>query len=178
MNILLAFISGVVFWTLLEYMLHRFLGHVHKGKNFFKSEHLTHHIKVNYFAPASKKAMAALVVTIILFFVIQIFMGILLTAAFLLGLIGMYLLYEMTHYRYHSKEPVAMPFIVLRKHHFYHHFHNPKTNFGVTTRFWDRMFGTFVRVEKVVIPKKFCMKWLLQDDLIKPAFSAHFRFNS
>lgn len=48
-------ISGIIAWTFTEYMLHRFLGHVHKGKNFFKAEHLIHHSKANYFAPAYNK---------------------------------------------------------------------------------------------------------------------------
>ncbi len=60
---LLFLFIGIITWTFTEYMLHRFLGHVHKGKNFFKAEHLTHHSKANYFAPAYKKVIAALFVS-------------------------------------------------------------------------------------------------------------------
>lgn len=172
--ILFAFISGVILWTLLEYLMHRFLGHEHRGRNFFKAEHGQHHAKYNYFAPAYKKAFMAMVVTATLFILINAIVTASIALAFLAGFLGMYILYEVTHYRFHIRKPVAKPFIILRKHHFYHHFHNPKTNHGVTSRFWDRVFGTFVSVEKVRVPRKMAMQWLLQEDEIKPLYTPHF----
>ena len=65
--LLISFLSGVTLWTFMEYMLHRFLGHEHKGKNFFKDEHSLHHQKVHYFAPATKKIAAAAIVSVSLF---------------------------------------------------------------------------------------------------------------
>ncbi|MCW5907511.1 MAG: sterol desaturase family protein [Chitinophagales bacterium] len=174
MAILISFFTGIVLWTLAEYLMHRFLGHEHKGKNFFKAEHGQHHAKYNYFAPAYKKALLAVVVTVLLFAVLQLVINASAALAFLAGFLGMYILYEATHYRFHIRKPVAKPFIVLRKHHFYHHFHNPKTNHGVTTRFWDRVFGTFVPVEKVRVPRKMAMQWLLQEEEIKPDYAPHF----
>lgn len=177
MTILLSFFTGVALWTLLEYLMHRFLGHEHKGKNFFKAEHGQHHAKYNYFAPAYKKALLALVVSVLLFVVLHLIMAASVVLAFLTGFLGMYIMYEAMHYRFHIRKPVAKPFIILRKHHFYHHFHNPKTNHGVTTRFWDRVFGTFVPVEKVRVPRKMAMKWLLEEEEIKPAYATHFYLN-
>lgn len=174
MNLLLSFVTGIALWTLAEYLMHRFLGHEHKGKNFFKAEHGQHHAKYNYFAPAYKKALLALAVTVVLFILIQAVLSASLTLAFLSGFLGMYILYEVTHYRFHIRKPVAKPFIVLRKHHFYHHFHNPNTNHGVTTRFWDRVFGTFVAVEKVRVPRKMAMRWLLDQEEVKPIYAPHF----
>ncbi|MBI1288888.1 MAG: hypothetical protein GC178_15075 [Flavobacteriales bacterium] len=172
---LISFIGGVVLWTFLEYVLHRFLGHEHKGKNFFKDEHLIHHRKVHYFAPAYKKIGAAAIVSVMLFITLNVILHWSHTFAFLLGLMGMYGLYETTHARFHKKGPVAKPFIILRKHHFYHHFHQPKMNHGVTTRFWDRVFGTFHRVETVKVPRKMTMEWLMSGEEIAPAYEAHFQ---
>lgn len=177
MEMVIAFIFGIVSWTFLEYILHRFLGHVHKGKNFFKSEHLRHHAKAHYFAPAYKKAFAAIIVGGLLLVIFLLFTDIEFATAYLTGFIGMYGLYEVTHLRYHKTEPIWMPFIVLRKHHFYHHFHNPYCNYGVTTRFWDRVFGTYVSVNKVTVPKKLAMQWLLAENEIKPHYSNHFRLS-
>ena len=174
--LLLIFTFGVIFWTLTEYLLHRFLGHVHKGKNFFKAEHGLHHSRFNYFAPVYIKAAGALFFFIVLFVLISVLVPKIMALAFLIGFFGMAGLYELTHFRFHSTQPLAMPFIILRKHHFYHHFHDPKTNFGVTTRFWDRVFGTFTAVEKVTVPQKMAMPWLLEEDEIKDAFSPHFCF--
>jgi len=172
--LLLSFFFGVLLWTLLEYILHRYLGHVHKGKNFFKTEHLQHHGKFAYFAPAHKKLIAAIVVFCLFLGLMSLIFPVLYTFSFLLGTYSMYALYEITHFRFHSKLPVAPIFIVLRKHHFFHHFHNPKTNFGVTSRIWDRVFGTFTSVEKVRVPQKMAMTWLLDGGEINQQFSSDF----
>jgi 4-hydroxysphinganine ceramide fatty acyl 2-hydroxylase len=172
--VILAFSIGVIFWTFIEYILHRFLGHVHKGKNFFKAEHLQHHAKVHYFAPASKKLFAALVVLSLLLLFLSVITTLYTAIAFCMGLFSMYALYETTHFRFHKTNPIAKPFIVLRKHHFYHHFQNSKMNFGVTTRFWDRVFGTYKEVEKVYVPEKLIMGWLIADNNIKEAYRNHF----
>ena len=172
-----VFFIGIITWTMTEYLLHRFLGHVHKGRNFFKAEHIQHHSKANYFAPAYKKAITAILVSALLFIVICLFTSCAAAFAFIVGFTGMYGLYELTHFRYHSKEPIARAFIILRKHHFYHHFHNPKMNHGVTTRFWDRVFGTFQEVEKVTVPKKMSMPWLVSEQEIKSSYRGHFQFS-
>ncbi len=124
--ILIAFLSGIVCWTFFEYIMHRFLGHVHKGRNFFKAEHLQHHSKANYFATVWKKGMAAVFVFALFFGLLSQFVPALPLFAFLTGLFGMYGFYEYVHYRYHKKGPVHYIFISFRKHHFYHHSHNPE----------------------------------------------------
>ncbi|MFN8261371.1 MAG: sterol desaturase family protein [Chitinophagales bacterium] len=171
---LVALFSGIVAWTFAEYMLHRFLGHEHKGKNFFKAEHSVHHSVANYFAPTYKKLIAAIMVASFLLLVLSLFLSVLNAASFMLGFTGMYSLYEITHYRYHAAKPLIKPFIELRKHHFYHHFHNPKMNHGVTTRFWDRVFGTFHKADVVRVPKQMTMRWLVAGDEIKEKYTDHF----
>lgn len=172
--IFIFFISGVIFWTLTEYLLHRFLGHVHKGKNFFKTEHVMHHSKANYFAPAYKKVIMGLIVFVFSLVVISFFINVYIVLTFLIGFFGMYMVYEITHSRFHSKKPLIMPFLILRKHHFFHHFHNPKMNHGVTTRFWDRVFGTYSTTDKVKVPSKMPLEWLMIGTEINPKYSLHF----
>lgn len=173
--LILSLISGVLLWTLVEYFLHRFAGHEAKRTNFFKTEHVQHHAKFNYFAPITKKVFL-LAVLFVLFSVLgSLIFPLLNVLLFLLGFLGMACIYELTHFRYHSKHPVAKVFIVLRKHHFYHHFHNPKVNYGVTSRIWDRVFGTFTAVEKVNIPDKMLMGWLVEDNQLRPEYEQHFR---
>lgn len=175
--LMLSFLLGVVAWTFLEYVLHRFLGHVHKGKNFFKAEHLLHHSKANYFAPVYKKAMAASVVAGFVWLLLALLSDMEVATGFTSGLMLMYGFYEFTHYRYHAARPLP-PFLFLRKHHFYHHFHDPKKNHGVTTRFWDRVFGTYVSVEsEVKMPKQMAPQWLFdeQNHQLRPQYQAHFK---
>jgi sterol desaturase/sphingolipid hydroxylase (fatty acid hydroxylase superfamily) len=175
--LLLSTFIGVVCWTLTEYLLHRFLGHVHKGRNFFKEEHVRHHSTPNYFAPAYKKGMIALIVSFVLFVSLSYVIGIEPAFFFTVGYTGMYLIYELTHYRYHASEPVPF-FINFRKHHFYHHYHNPMANHGVTSRFWDRVFGTYVRIEDPVkVPKKMAPDWLTESESqeLRSKYLLHFR---
>ena len=171
---IVALLIGVISWTFAEYMLHRFLGHEHKGKNFFKAEHGMHHSKANYFAPAYKKAIAAVAVSTILFGIINLFAGYGVAIGFIVGFVGMYGVYEATHFRFHAANPIK-PLLFMRKHHFYHHFHNPRKNHGVTTRFWDRVFGTFHPVEQVRVPRSMSMNWLVADNEIRSQYAGHFQ---
>jgi 4-hydroxysphinganine ceramide fatty acyl 2-hydroxylase len=156
-----ALLTGIFSWTFSEYLLHRYLGHLHKGRNFFKSEHLQHHSEFDYFAPVWKKILSALLVSGWMILIISWVLTFEIAIGFTAGFASMYTLYEFTHYRYHAQQPIPF-FIPLRKHHFYHHFHDPKTNFGVTTRFWDRVFGTYVSVEdEVKVPFSMVPRWLV-----------------
>lgn len=169
---------GMVLWTFAEYMLHRFLGHVHKGVNFFKKEHVVHHAKVNYFAPVYKKIIAVVIIAPIMLAILSVFLIWYYALSFIIGFLGMYMIYEITHYRYHTVKPLIQPFIILRKHHFYHHFHNPKMNHGVTTRIWDKIFGTFATVNMVKVPKQMMLPWLLIKEELNPKYVLHFKINS
>jgi sterol desaturase/sphingolipid hydroxylase (fatty acid hydroxylase superfamily) len=50
--------------------------------------------------------------------------------------------YEWMHWRFHFREPRSQRERLLRSHHLAHHFCNPRVYHGVSTRFWDRIFGT------------------------------------
>ena len=46
------------------------------------------------------------------------------------------------HWRFHFRPPASERERRLRAHHLAHHFRNPRAYHGVTTRFWDRVFGS------------------------------------
>ena len=50
----------------------------------------------------------------------------------------------------------------MRRHHFHHHFHNPKRNHGVTSPLWDLLFRTYERPAVVRVPMKHAMGWLVE----------------
>jgi sterol desaturase/sphingolipid hydroxylase (fatty acid hydroxylase superfamily) len=58
------------------------------------------------------------------------------------GLLAGFLRYEYVHYRIHFAPPRSARAELLRVHHLAHHHCNPAAYHGVTTRFWDRVFGT------------------------------------
>lgn len=171
---ILFLLAGVITWTLLEYLIHRFLGHK-KGKGLVKKEHQQHHAKAHYFAPMYKKIILALVVFTLSTSVVGSLVTWTMGALFSLGLAGMYFIYEITHRRFHVKDPLIRYGLKMRKHHFFHHFGNPKVNHGVTTAFWDRVFGTFTKTDRVKVPGKMAMVWLKDEaDELKPKYRPHF----
>lgn len=157
----IAFIAGVVTWTFLEYTLHRFVGHKKHGKNEFTKEHQTHHRLGHYFAPFYKKMLFAILVLGISTLVTGLILGWYIGFTYSFGIASMYLFYEWLHKRAHTHGPLNFYGRWLRKHHFYHHFKNPKMNHGVTTPFWDIVFGTRQTIDKVPVPRKMVLPWLI-----------------
>jgi len=158
------FALGAIFWTFLEYALHSGLGHNPKLKNPFTVEHLLHHKEVNYFAAAWKKAASAVIVVGAVTFLLGSMIGWGNGLAFAIGLTCMYLTYEFVHSYFHTHGPMNAYGAMLRKHHFYHHFNDPDMNHGVTTVFWDRVFGTYAKSDDIIpVPKRSNLKWLVDE---------------
>jgi 4-hydroxysphinganine ceramide fatty acyl 2-hydroxylase len=61
-------------------------------------------------------------------------------AAFCGGVFG-YICYDMTHYWVHFGN-LPLWYKELKKYHLQHHFLDYENGFGVTSRFWDVVFGT------------------------------------
>jgi hypothetical protein len=80
------------------------------------------------------------------------------------GWIVGYFLYEYVHASAHLHAPKGRYTRWLRKHHFHHHFGHPMRNHGVTTAFWDRVFGTLDRPAVVTVPRRMAMPWLVDAD--------------
>ena len=156
---LLAGLAGVLTWTLLEYVLHRWAGHVYR-RNVFGVEHTRHHSEGDYFAPTWKKAMAGTALALILIGPAGLLLGWSVGLSYVAGLVGFYLVYEWLHRREHTHGPATAYGRWARRHHFWHHFGNPKVNHGVTSPLWDWVFGTYHAPELIRVPQKLCMVWL------------------
>lgn len=177
----LVFISmvGVIFWPVLEYCIHRFLGHEWMLKTPFRTEHQKHHSVKDFFAPASYKAATAVLVVSILTFLGSFFVGALNTFVFVTSFVAMYLFYEWTHYSFHAYAPKTKLGASLRRHHFSHHFHNAKFNYGVTSTVFDSVFKTYKESKKVRVPKMFAMRWLFDSNgKLKSEFSDDYEVSS
>ena len=157
--VLMCFL-GAMTWSFSEYALHNWVGHLGRGKNHFSREHLHHHSKGDYFAPAWQKLVASIAVVGPMGVVSVFLMGKLFGLSYTLGFSVMYFLYEWLHRRLHSQPPRGFYGRWARRHHFYHHFVNPKMNHGVTSPIWDIVFGTYVEPEQIRVPEKLAMEWL------------------
>jgi sterol desaturase/sphingolipid hydroxylase (fatty acid hydroxylase superfamily) len=157
---------GAVLWTFMEYVLHRFAFHEARGSNYGSREHLRHHgsedtvLESWYLSWAGVLLVSLALIPFLGRLAGQPTLGWGVGVGYLLA----YGFYDLVHWRAHRR-PIANAYEArVRKHHFVHHFHAPLQNHGVTTAFWDRVFGTLVEVEKVRVPRRMAMRWLLDED--------------
>lgn len=159
---MLFVLCGVASWLVAEYWIHRLLGHVWRANTAFRAEHLRHHIEGNYFAPAWKKAIAALVMlpalTAAAWLVLPLGRALLYAGGFL----GMYLTYEFIHYWIHARPARTAYGRWIRHHHLVHHFNTATRNHAVSLPLFDRLWGTDRQVERVRVPRGLAPPWMHQ----------------
>ncbi len=161
-RVVIAALTGVLTWTFLEYLIHRFLGHHARLRpNPFATEHIRHHVEGNYFAPSWKKGAVALgAIAIIIVPAVRV-AGALAGSAYVAGFVGFYLLYEVMHRLEHTHAGIGPYGRWARRHHFTHHFTDARCNHGVTSPLWDFVFGTYRTPARMTVPRKLCMAWLV-----------------
>jgi 4-hydroxysphinganine ceramide fatty acyl 2-hydroxylase len=158
----LPFLLGVLAWTFLEYVIHRWLGHDRRFRRTpFGQEHVRHHIEGNYFAPTWKKLAIALLATALLSAPAVLLAGATAGMAWVLGLMTFYGVYEVSHRREHTHAGLGAYGRWARRHHFHHHFVDGRANHGVTSPLWDVVFGTYQATSVIKVPPQLCMAWLL-----------------
>jgi len=126
--------AGLMSWTLFEYAVHGWMGHIYK--TFVTPIHAVHHRDPRAVFAIGTWLPAALVAVILLAH------GWSPAACFYLGLLAGFAAYEVIHYRIHFSARLTPVETRLRTHHLVHHLRRPKMCLGVTTSFWDRVFGT------------------------------------
>lgn len=137
---------GFVFWSFMEYLVHRFLYHTESNVKFlFNLQHKAHGIHHQHPIDPTRLAMPPLPglflsgVFFFIFWLIHARYAFVFFPGFMLG----YLSYISLHYAQHRiKSPWYGPWKALWKHHRIHHYVDPYAAFGVSTRFWDFVFGT------------------------------------
>lgn len=164
-----SIIAGVLAWTFVEYVIHRWLGHDRRftRRSAFGHEHVEHHAKINHFSQASLKLGFFILAAIAVVPLAVMGLGVAHGLAFSVALLGSYVVYEVIHRVMHVSGGVGPYGRMLRRHHFFHHFHDPKKNFGVSSPLWDIVFGTWVRpvrVGRIAVPRKLAMPWLFGAD--------------
>ncbi len=144
-NTPILFVSGLLAFTLIEYIMHRFVFHLtpktEKQEKFAYTVHGVHH---DYPKDKDRLAMPPLLSILLstgFFFLFKLMMGNL-AFAFLPGFVVGYASYLWVHYMVHAFQPPKNFFKVLWIHHGIHHYKDPENAFGVSSPFWDVIFGT------------------------------------
>ncbi|MGA9667147.1 MAG: sterol desaturase family protein [Gallionella sp.] len=132
-------LAGLASWTAVEYAMHRFLLH---GLQPFRSWHEQHHQrpKAIIFTPT----ILSLAWQFALIFIPAMFLGgIWRACALTLGMLTGYLAYTLTHHAVHHSH-AGNTWLKRRKrwHAIHHHRIEQPGCYGVTTEFWDHVFGS------------------------------------
>lgn len=142
------YFGGMFFWTLFEYLMHRFVFHHHsenpRMQKFMYTAHGVHHEfprdKERLFMPPAPSLILASVLFSIFYFLLDhnAFM-------FFPGFVSGYLAYGSMHYAIHAMAP---PFKFMKawwRYHHLHHYKSPDKGFGVSSPMWDHVFGSVPR---------------------------------
>lgn len=144
--IALSFVLGIFFWTLLEYMIHRFIFHYEPesqtGKRFHFIAHGVHHDYPNDSKRLVMPPSVSLPLGAFFFFLFTVLFGPGFTNPLFAGLLTGYLYYDITHYALHHFKIKNSFFLELKKHHMKHHFQDPDNGYGISLKLWDSVFGT------------------------------------
>jgi len=142
-----TYVGGVLFWTLFEYIAHRYLFHITEhvhGKAAERFQYMVHGVHHDHPRDESRVFMPPVPGTImsaVLFGISWLIMGLDSSFFFMSGLISGYLAYTFIHYSVHNKPPYP-PLRKLWQHHALHHYRYPDKAFGVSSPLWDYVFRT------------------------------------
>ncbi|KAI3319088.1 inositolphosphorylceramide-B C-26 hydroxylase [Xylariaceae sp. AK1471] len=149
-SLVVSWLFGLFLWTLVEYILHRFLFHLDQylpDNRVGLTLHFLLH-GIHHYLPMDKYRLVmppTLFVALATPFwklahTLFYWNWHLATAIYCGGIFG-YVMYDMTHYFLHHQN-LPLWYKGLKKYHLAHHFLDYELGFGVTSAFWDRIFNT------------------------------------
>ncbi|MBC9794930.1 sterol desaturase family protein [Sinomicrobium weinanense] len=147
-EMVLLFIAGALFFTFIEYLMHRYFYHMpattERRKKISYTMHGVHH---DYPKDKSRLAMPpvlSLIIATVFFVIYRAVMGDY-VFGFLAGFLIGYNAYLGVHYSVHAFKVPNNFLKVLWYHHSIHHYREPDRAFGVSSPLWDHIFRTMPR---------------------------------
>ncbi|MEO9870617.1 sterol desaturase family protein [Ekhidna sp.] len=141
----LLFMAGFLTFTLVEYLMHRFLFHFPiKTDHAAKFTYTIHGVHHDYPKDKDRLAMPiplSALLSVGFFFFFKFLLGSL-VFAFLPGFLMGYATYLWIHYMVHAFDPPKNFWKTLWTNHAIHHYKNPEKAFGVSSPLWDIIFRT------------------------------------
>jgi sterol desaturase/sphingolipid hydroxylase (fatty acid hydroxylase superfamily) len=140
----LAMVLGVAVWTFVEYQLHRWvLHHVPRIKDMHDAHHHDQMALIG-----TPTWLSALSIGLLVLLPTWLLLGLPLALGFTVGLTLGYFFYVTVHHGvHHWKVRPGSYFFGLKRRHALHHHFDDMGNFGVTSGFWDKVFGTDIKVK-------------------------------
>jgi sterol desaturase/sphingolipid hydroxylase (fatty acid hydroxylase superfamily) len=144
---LLAMAAGALYWTLVEYAMHRWFYHWrprHRAlRRLVESFHVYHHRHLADRSVWNAGPFLVFPLTVILTGPVALLLrDTAATATVMSGAVLAYYAYEWSHYLVHTRTFRRGPLAYLQGFHLHHHHGNARRCFGVTNPLWDLLFGT------------------------------------
>lgn len=140
----LLFGIGLIVWTFVEYVMHRYVFHfVPKSKIGLRLHFIIHGVHHDYPNDAKRLVLppsVSIPLAIGFYYLFRLILGPQYLwsffAAFLLG----YLVYDIGHYAMHHYNFKNKILKKIKDHHMLHHYKNPDKGYGVSSPLWDKIF--------------------------------------
>lgn len=142
----ILFILGLFIWSITEYSLHRFVFHYEPKSKLGQRLHwLMHGVHHDY--PQDRLRLVippglSLLIATVFFLLFSLVIPMPEIFPFFAGFLFAYLVYDTSHYFFHHFAFQNKLFLKLKKHHMKHHYQENGRGYGVSSNFWDILFGT------------------------------------
>ena len=145
-NGMLLFVTGLVGWTLTEYLMHRFIFHYEPRSEWGKKLHFFAHGVHHDYPNDSKRLVLPPSVSIPLafffYYLFRLIFGPFFLMPYYAGFILGYVFYDTIHYATHHLPMKGKIGLFLKQYHILHHYQDFTLGFGVSSPLWDHIFGT------------------------------------
>ena len=139
------FLLGILLWTLIEYLIHRYIFHYEPKTRWGKQLHFViHGVHHDYPNDARRLVMPpgiSIPLAFLFFGLFLLVFGSLAPAVFA-GLVFGYLCYDMLHYATHHLAMKRGVWLWLKQYHLRHHFKDDHVGYGISSPLWDYIFRT------------------------------------
>ncbi len=149
-----AFLTGLFIWTFVEYNIHRFFFHFCPKTPWQERIvflfHGVHHLQPRMKTRLVMPPVVSIPLGALFLFLFNMLFGKVLGLPYWVGplvsgfTLG-YLTYDLMHYATHHFPMRWGVFKYLKRHHMLHHYKTPDQRFGVSSPFWDWVYGTLPR---------------------------------
>lgn len=170
-RMLLLFLAGLLLWTLIEYLVHRFVFHAgpdleegvrnivlslepdepalahmktFRQRHYFLA-HGVHHDFPNDTKRLVMPPSVSIPLAVAFFILFRLLFGAVAAPSLFAGFVLGYLIYDTVHYAVHHFSLHGPIMLYLKKHHFRHHYQNSTQDFGVSSPLWDLIFRSWGR---------------------------------
>ncbi|TPX45048.1 hypothetical protein SeMB42_g00977 [Synchytrium endobioticum] len=140
---------GLLNWSLIEYSLHRYLFHVDKLLPNHQSAFTLHFMLhgIHHYLPMDgmRLVMPPVLLGALSIIVWSLYLSVIpLWVAWPVasGTYFGYISYDLVHYYLHHGRPMTEHLREMKTYHLDHHYKNADLGFGITSKLWDKVFGT------------------------------------